>query len=106
MEGEITSIELDGLRHPDAILEIMIEEDPSLPLDDWLRQPVSGYEKVLWSIGRGTEIFRQRADGSREKAGIDDLVIGAKVLAWHIGYFVDTGIPLAGARMLVIVEAS
>jgi len=103
MEGEITRLTADAPGGP-GIIEILIEEDPNVPLEEWLRNPGPGYEKVLWSVGQNSAIFRERADGSRERAGIEDLAVGARVLAWNLGYFVDTGLPRAGARMLVILD--
>jgi hypothetical protein len=98
MEGEITRLTADAPGGP-GIIEILIEEELNVPLEEWLRNPGPGYEKVLWSVGQNTAIFRERGDGSRDRAATEDLVAGASVRAWNLGYFVETGLPRAGARM-------
>jgi hypothetical protein len=105
MEGVVTRISTDGLARPGLVAELMVEKDPSIPFEEWLRNPGPGsYEKVRWFVTRDTDIFRQLADGSRERATIEDLTPGTAVLAWHMGYFADSAPAQAGARMLVILD--
>lgn len=104
MRGEITQVKTEDLRSQQALAEILIEEDPSVPLDEWLNQP-EGYSKVSWKIMPNmTQMYRQEADRSLVKIGVEDLTVGSEVHAWNTGFYVDTGLPIAYAEKIILVS--
>jgi len=54
MEGFVTRLSTDGLARPGLEAELMIEKDPSIPFEEWLRNPGPGSYERLPQTGRRT----------------------------------------------------
>jgi hypothetical protein len=106
MRGIITEIRTESLRSDIAIAEILIEEDPSVPLDDWIEAPDKDYSKVLWVVTNETEILRQEEDESLVPIDLEQFHVGSEARAFKVSTFdvyVDTGLPIAYAGRVVLV---
>ncbi|MBA4158437.1 MAG: hypothetical protein H0X65_13285 [Gemmatimonadetes bacterium] len=103
--GEITQLKTEGLQHQRALAEIIIEEDPSFPLEEWLKNPGSdGSQKYRYSVLPGTRIYRQTGDESPVEIGLEALTVGSIVRAWDTGFIVKTLLPLAYAEKIILVS--
>lgn len=107
IRGEITLLKTEGLQHQQALAEIIIEEDPSIPMDAWLQNQGSySSQKVMYSVLPSTRIYRQIGDGPPVQIGLEELTIGATVRAWNTGFVVKTLLPRAYAEKIIEVSAA
>jgi|GEM_PF-4699061 len=106
MRGIITEIRTESLGSEFAMAEILIEEDPSVPLEDWMESPDKDYSKVLWVVTSETEIVREEEDESLVTIGLEEIGVGAEVRAFKVETFdvyVDTSLPIAYARRIILI---
>jgi hypothetical protein len=112
MRGVITEVRTEGINENTSIAKILIEEDPSIPMEEWMKlrdeSPEKyGYEKVLWVVTADTELLRQEEDETLVPIELDELHVGAEVRAFKWAEFdayVDTGLPMAYAGRIILIE--
>lgn len=105
IRGEITMLKTEGLGYEQALAEILIEEDPSVPLDEWKKNlPNVSSRKVLFTVLAETVIYRQIGDESPVEIGLEELTVGSEVRAWNTGYVIETGLPRAYAERIILVS--
>jgi hypothetical protein len=105
IRGVVTVMKVEGLQHSQALAELLIEEDPSIPLEAYLDDPL-GFDsrKIIYVVLPSTRILREAADGSAVPATLAEIGVGATVRAWNTGFVVDTAPQRAYADKILIVE--
>ncbi len=105
IRGEITQLKIEGRQYQRALAEIIIEENPSIPVEEWLKNPGGdSSRKVIYWVMPETRIYRQIGDESPVEIGLEALTVGSIVRAWNTG-FVMKSLPLrAYAEKIILVS--
>lgn len=98
IEGELTQISIDDSGGEGEIARLLVEEDPSLSIEDYHADPLgAGTKKFIVGLYPGTVIRIQSSSGSPAVASVGDLTVGMRVKAVNMPFIVDTGIPRVNA---------
>lgn len=98
IEGELTAITMDRVAPDGAIGELLVEEDPSLSIEDYHADPLgAGTKKFIVGLYPATVIRIQAGSGTPAVASAGDLRVGMRVKAVNMPFIVDTGIQRVNA---------